>query len=167
MTGRATGKVTDLTAAVHDPRQLLGRWLLRRRLIDRRAGRGGSVTGVLDVVEHGTGLRWAEQGELRWGALRTPVRRTTVLSPEPDGWWMHFADGRPFHPWRPGEWVEHPCAADLYRGYVRLALAEPVAERMWVVWDVQGPAKDQRIFTEFVRPPGLGTGTPRPGDDRA
>ena len=60
-----------------------------------------------------------------------------------------FADGRDFHPWRPGEVVEHPCNADLYRGLVHLPTT---GSRGWsVMWECTGPDKDYSMTT-LVRP---------------
>ena len=125
---------------------MLGDWQLHRRVADRRAGLFGTVHGALTLVADGPAIRWRESGTLRWNGADLPVTRELVLVEEPGGWQVCFADGRPFHPWRPGEVVEHPCNADLYRGFVA---ARPGLLR--VLWDVTGPAKDQRIVTRAVR----------------
>ena len=65
-------------------------------------------------------------------------------------WWVCFADGRPFHPWRSGEFV-HPCADDLYRGRLSLDPAEP--DLFELVWEVTGPAKRQRLVSRLRRQP--------------
>ena len=129
-----------------DPRGLVGRWVLARRLVDRRVGAYGAMTGELVVSADGEGLRWAERGTLSWGGVRRPVTRTYLLRPGADGWMVLFADGRPFHPWRPGEPVTHPCRADVYTGLVRVD-----AGRVRTLWDVRGPAKDQRLVTRCYR----------------
>jgi hypothetical protein len=59
-----------------------------------------------------------------------------------------FEDGRRFHPWRPGEQVVHPCAADLYDGWVVL---DRGGARLRTLWDVHGPTKHQRLITRFTR----------------
>ena len=131
-----------------DPRVLLGRWTLRRWLVDRAAGVLGSVDGELVVADRGGRLSWTETGTLRWSGRVAPVSRVYGFRPGPDGWWLTFADGRDFHPWRPGEPVTHPCRADTYAGLVVL---DPDGRRMRTRWDVRGPAKDQRIVTRFTR----------------
>ena len=69
-----------------------------------------------------------------------------MLQRDDGAWQVRFADGRPFHPWRPGVWVDHPCNADLYRG-----LVDASPDRLRILWDVVGPTKDQRLFTRCVR----------------
>lgn len=128
------------------PSALLGQWRLDRRISDRRARTFGTVHGTLLLVEDGAQIRWSERGTLRWNGADLPVTRELALVEEPSGWQVRFADGRPFHPWRPGEIVEHPCNADLYRGLVDVA-----PDRLRVLWDVLGPAKDQRILTRCRR----------------
>jgi hypothetical protein len=127
-------------------RELLGRWQLRRRVADRRTGQQGTVAGDLVVAAAGDSLRWQESGVLRWGGAERPVTRTYLLRERADGWWVLFADGREFHPWRPGEWVTHPCRADLYTGLVTVD-----SDRIRTCWDVRGPGKDQRLVTRFSR----------------
>jgi hypothetical protein len=126
-----------------DPRALIGRWTLRRRLVDRRLGQRGTVRGTLEITPE---LHWREKGQLAWGGALLAVTRELVFVADGAGWTMCFSDGRPFHPWRPGEIVEHPCRADLYRGIVDVG---PGSLR--VLWDVTGPAKDQRIITRCSR----------------
>jgi hypothetical protein len=130
-----------------DPDALVGRWSLARRIADREAGLHGTVTGELVVAADGAGLRWAERGTLRWNGADHPVSRTYLIR-ERDGWWVDFSDGRPFHPWRPGVTVAHPCRADVYTGLVTVD-----GDRMRTVWDVHGPGKDQRLVTRFARRP--------------
>lgn len=128
------------------PPQLIGTWVLRRDLEDLSAGATGTMDGTLSLQADEDQIVWAERGTLRWGDLETPVERTYLLRDGGEGWWVHFDDGRPFHPWRPGEWVEHLCSEDLYRG---LVVIEDTA--CWhVTWRVRGPRKDQRLQTLLV-----------------
>jgi hypothetical protein len=129
-----------------EPGALVGRWALARRVADRRAGMYGTVRGELQVAPDGAGLRWVETGVLRWGGVERPVSRGYLLRETGDGWWVLFEDGRPFHPWRPGECVTHPCRADVYTGLITVD-----GGRMRTLWDVRGPAKDQRLVTRFRR----------------
>ena len=124
------------------PGELVGRWSLTRRLADRRAGVLGTMSGALVIGPDGDGLRWAESGVLRWAGREVPATRTYLLR---DGWVL-FEDGRPFHPWRPGRPVTHPCRDDLYTGLIAVD-----GDRLRVLWDVRGPTKDQRIVTRCRR----------------
>lgn len=129
-----------------DPWELVGRWELRRRIRDRLLGAYGSVAGELVVVPDGDGLRWDERGVLCWAGAERPVTRTYLLRPGAAGWEVLFADGRPFHPWLPGQRVIHPCRADVYTGLVTV---DP--RRVRTLWDIRGPHKDQRLVTRFHR----------------
>ena len=129
-----------------DPSALLGEWTLRRTASDLRAGLVGLVSGTLQLTSHDGGIGWLETGSLCWGGQDRSFRRRYELRETPGGWWVHFEDGRPFHPWRVGEWVEHPCRADLYRGLVE------AREDGWsVLWEVGGPHKSQRIVSDLSR----------------
>jgi len=129
-----------------DPRELVGRWSLARRVADRLAGQQGTMTGELIVSAEGAGLRWAERGTLSWAGALLPATRTYLLRPGADGWEVTFGDGRPFHPWRPGELVTHPCRADVYTGLITVD-----RDRVGTLWEVRGPAKHQRLVTRFRR----------------
>lgn len=137
------------TTGTTRPTDLLGVWQLERRLLDRRAGRFGRVTGWLELTLLGPVVHWLELGELAWGGeLFEVTRELHIVGDGDDGWQVRFTDGRLFHRWRPGELVEHPCAEDLYRGLISV---DPSRTRLRVLWDVTGPAKDQRIVTRCVR----------------
>jgi hypothetical protein len=123
-------------------------WQLERRLVDRRAGNFGRVTGWLELTLVGSVVHWLELGTLTWGGHGYEVTRELHIMPDDDGWEVRFVDGRAFHAWHPGEVVEHPCRADLYRG---LIVVDPTRTHMRVLWDVTGPDKDQRIVTRCVR----------------
>ncbi len=135
----------DWAAMDVSPRRLLGPWRLHRRLRD--GVDLGTMTGTLTLAEEGDAIRWDETGVLRWAGQDIVATRSYLLRRGDDGWWVHFTDGRPFHPWTPGEPVTHPCAADLYRGLVRL----DGPDRWRLLWDVTGPRKDQRILTRLSR----------------
>jgi hypothetical protein len=131
-----------------DPTDLLGDWRLARRVLDRRTGQFGRVTGSLELTVQGSIVRWVERGELAWAGSLFEVSRELHIVPHLGGWNVCFSDGRLFHPWRPGGVVEHPCAADVYRG---LIVADSTWTRLRVLWDVTGPTKQQRIVTRCVR----------------
>lgn len=133
-------------AAGAEPTTLIGRWRLQRRIRDRRQGVFGRVAGELVIRRDGADLRWDERGTLSWAGATLPVWRYLLLSEDGDGWSVFFSDGRPFHPWRPGTVVEHPCRQDVYRGLVSVSPPE-----LRTLWDVTGPAKDLRILTRCLR----------------
>lgn len=131
-----------------DPRRLIGAWGFDRTLTDLASGQHGTATGTLSIVEDDDGLRWFEQGELSWAGATVPVSRELRLVPASSGeWQMTFADGRQFHPWRPGAVVEHLCRLDLYRGRIDL-LGD---DELRVEWTVSGPTKQHRYLTDCQR----------------
>jgi hypothetical protein len=130
------------------PTDLLGVWQLKRRLVDRHEGKFGYVSGWLELTFVGGVVHWLELGELAWGGQVYEVTRELHIVRDGDGWEVRFTDGRPFHAWRPGAVVDHPCGADLYRG---LVVVDPNRTRLRVLWDVTGPSKNQRIITRCVR----------------
>ena len=134
--------------AVFAPDGLVGTWVVRRRLVDRRAGVFAAMDGDLELTRQPDGVDWVETGVLHWLGQDIEVSRRYLLRETDDGWWVRFADGRPFHPWTPGAPVAHPCGPDLYRGLVTV----DGPERWRMLWDVTGPRKDQRIVTRFTRP---------------
>ncbi|MBV9592233.1 MAG: hypothetical protein JO147_00335 [Actinobacteria bacterium] len=133
-----------MTCSTTQPTDLLGRWSLRRRVVDRHAGVTGRVEGTLELSAVGDEVRWVETGTLRWLAGDYPVTRELVITRDPSGWMVRFADGREFHPWLPGMVVTHPCRADVYRGLITI---DRRRTRLRVLWDVAGPSKNQRLVT--------------------
>lgn len=130
------------------PTDLLGVWQLDRRLVDRRAGRFGRVTGQMELTLVDGDVRWTERGELLWGGERIEVSRVLKVTSEDGRWFVRFEDGRPFHPWLPGESVVHPCGEDTYRGLIHVNSA---LDRMRILWDVTGDTKEQRLVTRCHR----------------
>ncbi|HVX42532.1 MAG TPA: DUF6314 family protein [Mycobacteriales bacterium] len=130
---------------------LAGTWSLDRRVQDRSTGASGCVHGELVISRAGDELSWDESGQLTWAGRTAPVSRSLRLRPDAGQWWMFFADGRPFHPWRPGLEVVHECRPDTYRGTVTV---HPDGRRMRTVWSVTGPNKDQLLVTRLRRRPG-------------
>ena|SRR5579875_3975360 len=126
-----------------EPVPLVGTWRLNRRMTDLRTGRIGCFHGRLTITES---LDWIEDGVMTWAEYHGPASRKLLLRKEIDGWWVLFADGRPFHPWRVGEPVDHPCGDDRYRGLITAD-----RDRMRIRWDVHGPGKDQRIDSRLRR----------------
>lgn len=116
---------------------------------DRLAGARSTVTGRTELVaESDDRVRWHETGVLVTGGHELPVYRTLLIVVQDGSWVVTFEDGRYFHPWTPGEQVEHPCGRDTYLGHVdvRSTAANTVDE--WTIrWDVTGPAKDYTMTT--------------------
>ena len=140
-----------------DPTALLGTWSLTRVVHDRLAGERRDVSGTATLSLESPGrIRWAEAGTMTWPGHRVPVERTLYAVLEGDAWLVRFADGRPFHPWAVDAWVDHPCAADHYRGLVELT-GDPV-ETWTVTWDATGPQKDYRMVTVHDRRRSLSPG---------
>ena len=131
------------------PTALLGTWSLERRIHDRRLGRFGRVRGNVEFVRDGDAVRWLEHGTFSWDGRNFEVSRELLVVPDADDAWMvRFTDGREFHPWQPGRDVTHPCRADVYRGFIDI---DDRRARLRVLWDVTGPAKDQRISSRCRR----------------
>lgn len=129
------------------PQELVGEWTIDRQVSDLRAGIVGEFTGTLRVSADGEGFRWYESGTLTWVDYTGPAERSLLLRRHDGSWWMCFADGRLFHPWQVGGEVVHPCAADLYRGWI-----EPNGpDEFTLTWDVTGPHKRQLIVSRMAR----------------
>jgi Family of unknown function (DUF6314) len=125
---------------------LRGRWAVRRRLLDVRAGTEGEFTGSAWFEPADGGLSWAEQGRLRLGGYDGPAARRLLVVRAGDAGMGRLSDGRPFHPLDlTGAPVEHRCGDDLYRGSYRL-LGPGLLD---VSWTVVGPDKEQRIDTSY------------------
>ena len=135
-----------------DPAEFAGAWAIDRDLSDLRSGNTGHFTGQLIVAADGAGYDWRESGTLTWGDYTGQAERQLCLRPHDGTWWMCFADGRLFHPWRLGEEVVRRCAADVYRGHI--AYGPDVPDRFTITWDVTGPAKRLLIVSRMTRRPG-------------
>lgn len=133
--------------AALDPCSLLGTWQLNRLIEDHLADEESRIRGTLElsaVADHR--IRWEERGHWQRPAGVIAVRRGLWLVRETDGWWALFEDERPFHPWRPGTEVVHPCSLDTYRGRF-----EGTTEQWTITWEVTGPGKDYRMSTLLTR----------------
>jgi len=136
------------------PLGLLGTWALTRVVDDRLAGEKRDVQGTATLtLETPDRIRWREEGTMTWPGHSVPVSRTLYVEryvDRPGGpWAVHFEDGRLFHPWAVGAWVDHPCGPDHYRGLVQ-ADGDPVG-RWTVEWRAQGPEKDYVMRTAHLR----------------
>jgi hypothetical protein len=133
-----------------EPTDLLGTWTFSRVVDDRLAGERRDVEGssTLELVSPGR-VRWSEEGTMTWAGQAVPVSRTLWVERDDAGWTVRFSDGRPFHPWAVGTWVDHPCHPDHYRGLVEVE-DEPVS-RWSVRWQASGPQKDYLMTTVLSR----------------
>lgn len=131
-----------------DPTALLGTWTLTREVDDRLAGERRDVRGTAVLeLETPDRIRWSEAGTMTWPGHEVPVSRTLYVVRAENAWAVHFEDGRLFHPWAVGGWVDHPCAPDHYRGLIRLE----DAARWTVEWRATGPEKDYVMRTSHTR----------------
>lgn len=130
--------------AVLLPPDLVGTWTLTRVVEDHLASERRDVVGTATLVlETPDRVRWSEAGTMTWGGRSVEVSRTLYVDRgDDDGWFVHFSDGRPFHPWSVGSQVEHPCGRDLYAGRISGG-----PERWTVEWRASGPEKDYVMTT--------------------
>lgn len=137
---------TDLTAA-----DFARDWRLDRVLTDRRGAMSGTMTGTARLTPEGqAALAYRETGKL---TLQTGA----VLQAERAYRWawdgemvaVTFADGAPFHSFRPAgqdTGTPHLCGADLYT--VRYDFT--AWPRWQAVWEVRGPAKNYRSVSDYT-----------------
>jgi hypothetical protein len=141
-----SGPRLGTVALLDDPRALLGTWVLRREIEDRRGADSGHLEGTLELAEDGERVRWEETLVWRRDGVAVDVRRGLWLEQHAGQWQVLFEDGRPFHRWSPGAEVVHDCAPDTYRGTVT------ATDDGWrVVWQVSGPAKDYTMVSDLTR----------------
>jgi hypothetical protein len=130
-----------------------GSWLLSRRILDRRAGLIGRMSGTVHFTPDQDGLNYTETGTMTYGAHRGPASQTYRWVMLEDGQVeIRFKDGRLFHPLdlRQGMMVvDHQCADDHYRGRFRMI----TANRWFSRWQIAGPRKDVTIVSLFQRAP--------------
>ena len=128
------------------PLDLLGTWAFDREIDDRHTGIPAVVVGELRLAAEPDGrVSWHESGTMTRDGTQVPVTRTLFLQSRDDGWMVTFDHGGDFHPWRPGESVDHPCGRDLYCGVV-----DTDGSGDWaVVWEVSGPSKDYTMVTRL------------------
>ncbi|ACU37577.1 DUF6314 family protein [Actinosynnema mirum] len=132
---------------------LRGRWRVRRRVVDHRAGQEGAFTGwavFADDPESGQ-LAYHEEGEVELGGVRRPATRSLRYAERgADVLDVTFADGREFYRLRLGEggWsADHWCSPDTYLVAGRITGPDSYTER----WRATGPAKDYELLTDYER----------------
>jgi Family of unknown function (DUF6314) len=127
---------------------LRGRWSVRRRIVDHRAGIEGEFTGFAVFADD---LTYTEDGELRFGDHRGPATRSLRYAEAGAGVLdVRFADGRDFYRLDLGDggWAaEHPCRADTYVVRGRITGPDSFTEH----WHATGPAKDYELLTGYER----------------
>nr|WP_226898242.1 DUF6314 family protein [Mangrovicoccus algicola] len=120
---------------------MAGRWHVRRRIRDARAGGTAQMEGEARFLPDAEGLRYEETGTLTLpGGQRLASGQVYLwrFDPLPR---VLFADGRLFHlldPSRLRTVIRHLCGEDLYTGRYRMHPA-----RWEMLWHVRGPRKDQ------------------------
>lgn len=148
----ATYDVVMASHRLDDPIALSGRWQFERTITDRVVHEESRVVGHTELTcEASDRIRWSEKGTLHWRDKAIPVSRVLFLQLRGRDWFVTFDDGREFHPWAPGEAVEHECGADLYRGHIDSS--GPGLRRWNVEWHVSGPQKDYTMTTLLTRLP--------------
>lgn len=126
------------------------RWTVTREIADALGRQGGWFEGEALLTQDGeAGLVYAEVGILRMGEgqAMTATRRY-LWSFKGDRVEVSFADGRPFHGFRPvGAGVEavHLCGADSYHATYDFNLWPDWRAR----WRVTGPHKDYTMMSLY------------------
>ncbi|MBW8172640.1 hypothetical protein K0651_06195 [Ornithinimicrobium sp. Arc0846-15] len=136
-----------------NPLRLLGDWTFERIVVDQAANIRGTVVGTMSLQQHPDGhVDWREIGVLLWNGQQHDIHRELRIVPGEEGAWeVTFDDGRPFHPWLPGEFVDHPCRADRYQGSIDIDSDQDPITQWFVSWTVRGPQKDHRYETKIRR----------------
>ena len=128
-----------------------GDWRLARVLTDRLGAMSGTFTGTARFTADGSdALAYHESGQLT-------LRAGAVLQAERDYRWVwtatnvtvFFADGAPFHDFRPtgmGTGTPHLCGADLYT----VTYDFRAWPRWQAVWEVRGPKKNYRSVSDYT-----------------
>lgn len=127
------------------PRDFVGKWQVRRTVIDHLNRTRHDFTGSATITE--TSI--VEQGELRIRESAIEANRTYQLSMDGDGVIVRFATGQEFI--RLGladrQTVHHHCGADTYCGRFLFRNQDCWAE----FWRVCGPRKRYASLTRYRR----------------
>lgn len=125
-----------------------GRWRVARLVRDARGTPSAAFAGTCHFEPDGTGLICRETGVLRHAGGRFPAERVTLWRfPGGARVEVRFADGRPFHAFRPeSPQALHLCGADRYE------VAYSFAPDRWLSrWVVRGPRKHYQMTTRYRR----------------
>jgi hypothetical protein len=135
---------------------LRGIWNLERRVLDRRAGQAGSLSGAAAFEPEGEGLLYREEGHLSIGGYDGPALQSyryafpAAAKGNLARAAVHFSDGRFFHDLdlSAGAWrCMHLCDPDRYEG----AFTALGPDEWRVVWTVAGPRKDLTLDSRYRR----------------
>ena len=125
-----------------------GRWQLRRRIDDQKAGLTGQLEGEARFEPGQGGLILTEMGRLQYGdGAPLQAERRYLWREEAGGIAVFFEDERPFH-WFSATAPEasHDCPPDLY--HVRYDFSS------WpdwsAIWQVTGPRKDYVMESHYT-----------------
>jgi hypothetical protein len=123
----------------------LGRWVVRRKILDRPAGSVQHFVGEACVEPN----EFTEEGELKAGSSSFLSRRTYRLVPQGETLSVRFPDGRDFIALgsEGRQAVHHDCDADTYQGLFFFRGTDYWAE----FWRVTGPRKDYVYLGHFAR----------------
>ena len=135
------------------PSRFSGLWSIRRHIFDITSQWTGRFDGEGRFIPDEAGMRYREDGRLRFGGLQDVAATRTYLYrfPDPARVEVRFEDGRFFHafdPRGPVAEADHLCDADLYE--VRYVFEADAAWR--AEWRVEGPRKAYRMVTYYRRP---------------
>jgi len=132
-----------------------GRWNLSRVIDDRRAKTQGDFKGTALFSPHAGSagvLDYFETGEMAYaGQPKMAASRAYIWQDSSAGIEVLFDDGRPFHLIQCASIAPdavHHCDPDLYHVSYDFA---GWPEKWRAVWRVQGPRKDYRMASEYVR----------------
>jgi hypothetical protein len=127
-----------------------GHWRLSRSIDDHRSGTTGVFEGTADFAPSDNGLTYVEIGLLHLtGQQPLRAERRYLWTETEDGITITFADGRPFHSFRPGApEATHWCDLDTYDVIYDFA--------QWPIWrstwTVSGPRKAYKMISTYTRP---------------
>ncbi|MCF2872205.1 DUF6314 family protein [Octadecabacter sp. G9-8] len=128
----------------------IGAYDVSRVIDDAHAGGQSRFEGRAVIAPDDAGAVYTETGHLIVNAQRFQAERSYLWRENGPRVDVLFADGRAFHDFDPqagGHAAEHLCGEDMYRGGYDFS-----EWSCWAVtWDVQGPRKDYRSVTWYVR----------------
>lgn len=128
-----------------DPDTFFGKWDVRRKVIDHRAGSIYTFAGQATL----SATSFEEHGEISIGADVFPAIRTYKLAFEETSVRVLYSSGNDFIGlgFRPSQAVSHLCGSDTYTGRFFFC-----SEDEWVeIWRVKGPQKRYKSLTRYRR----------------
>ena len=147
LTGAPSGMATAVPEAKETPMfaGLLGRWDVRRVIVDHLSGAVNRFTGTAII----SALEFVETGTVRYGSVSLQASRCYRLENRADSLEIAFPDGRAFInlDGRASQTVRHLCGDDDYRGRFIFAAADDWIE----AWRVNGPRKRYASLARYHR----------------